>query len=117
MSERRGGFFWQASRRFVRHRMAVVGLIILGLLSLIVLLAPAIAPFDPRTQTMGERLQRPSLHPPLGTGQFGRDLLSRILYGGRLSMVVGFISVAVGLVSKVTIIQQRVVTPTTVRRR
>lgn len=99
MIERREGFFWQASRRFVRHRMAVVGLIILGLLSLIVLLAPVLAPFDPRTQTMSERLQRPSLHHPLGTDQFGRDLLSRILYGGRLSMIVGFISVAMGLVS------------------
>lgn len=99
MSERGGGFFRQAARRFLRHRMAVAGLVILGLLSLIVLLAPAIAPFDPRTQAMGERLQGPSLRHWLGTDQFGRDLLSRILYGGRLSMIVGFISVTVGLIS------------------
>jgi ABC-type dipeptide/oligopeptide/nickel transport system permease subunit len=99
MSERRGGFVWQAARRFVRHRLAVAGVIALGLLSLSVLLAPAVAPVDPRTQAMSERLQRPSLHHPLGTDQFGRDLLSRILYGGRLSLLVGFISVTVGLVS------------------
>jgi ABC-type dipeptide/oligopeptide/nickel transport system permease subunit len=99
MSERRQGFFWQASRRFVRHRMAVAGLLILGLLGLVVLFAPTIAPFDPRTQAMSERLQGPSARHLLGTDQFGRDLFSRILYGGRLSMIVGFISVTVGLIS------------------
>jgi ABC-type dipeptide/oligopeptide/nickel transport system permease subunit len=99
MSERRAGFFWQTARRFLRHRMAVAGLVTLGLLSLIVLFAPTIAPFDPRTQAMSERLQGPSLRHLLGTDQFGRDLLSRILYGGRLSMIVGFISVTVGLIS------------------
>ncbi len=99
MSERREGFVWQASRRFLRHRMAVAGVIILAVLTLVVLLAPLIAPFDPRTQAMAERLQGPSFRHLLGTDQFGRDLLSRILYGGRLSMVVGFISVAVGLIS------------------
>ena len=99
MSERRAGFFWQTARRFLRHRMAVAGLVTLGLLSLIVLFAPTIAPFDPRTQAMSERLQGPSLRHLLGTDQFGRDLLSRILFGGRLSMIVGFISVTVGLIS------------------
>jgi len=99
MSEWREGFFWQACRRFLRHRMAVAGLVILGLLALVVLLAPLLAPFDPRTQAMGERLQGPSAKHWLGTDQFGRDLFSRILYGGRLSMIVGFISVTVGLIS------------------
>lgn len=83
--------------RFIRHRLALIGLIILVIFIIAIILAPIIAPYDPRKQILSERLQGPSLKHPLGTDQFGRDILSRILYGGRLSMVVGFISVSIGL--------------------
>jgi ABC-type dipeptide/oligopeptide/nickel transport system permease subunit len=78
--------------------LAVVGVVIFVLLGLLTILAPLVAPFDPREQAIVERLQGPSSKHLLGTDQFGRDILSRILYGGRLSMIVGFISVSVGLV-------------------
>jgi peptide/nickel transport system permease protein len=99
MTEKSDGYLRQSSRRFRRHRLAVVGLAILALMSLMTILAPVIAPSDPRDQSIGDRLQGPSLRHLLGTDQFGRDILSRIIYGGRLSMIVGFISVAVGLFS------------------
>jgi peptide/nickel transport system permease protein len=97
MIEQGQGFLRQSGRRFLRHRLAAAGLVILAVMSLLTLLAPQIAPFDPREQIISERLEGPSLTHLLGTDQFGRDILSRILYGGRVSMVVGFISVAVGL--------------------
>jgi ABC-type dipeptide/oligopeptide/nickel transport system permease subunit len=99
MSKLSRGFLRQTWQRFLRHRLAVAGLVILALLTLATLLAPAIAPYDPREQIIRDRLQGPSPAHLLGTDQFGRDLLSRILYGGRLSMIVGFISVSVGLLS------------------
>lgn len=73
----------------------------LGLLSLILLLfvtvvavfAPAIAPYDPYTQNALNRMQPSSAEHWLGTDHFGRDILSRIIYGARVSLVVGFFSV------------------------
>jgi ABC-type dipeptide/oligopeptide/nickel transport system permease subunit len=84
-------------RRFRRHRLAMVGLAVLIALALTSLFAPTLAPYDPRKQAIQDRLQGPTSKHLLGTDQFGRDLLSRILHGGRLSMIVGFISVSLGL--------------------
>lgn len=84
-------------RRFQRHRLAMVGLFLLLVLAISAIFAPFLAPYDPRKQVFTERLKGPSPKHYLGTDQFGRDILSRILHGGRLSMAVGFISVAFGL--------------------
>jgi len=84
-------------RRFQRHRLAMVGLFLLLAFVISAIFAPFLAPYDPRKQVFTERLKGPSSKHYLGTDQFGRDILSRILHGGRLSMVVGFISVAFGL--------------------
>jgi ABC-type dipeptide/oligopeptide/nickel transport system permease subunit len=84
-------------RRFRRHRLAMAGVVILFTFMLASIFAPYLAPYDPLKQMVKERLQGASFTYWLGTDQFGRDILSRILYGGRLSMVVGFISVALGL--------------------
>jgi len=84
-------------RRFQRHRLAMVGLVLLFVFVVSAILAPFLAPYDPRKQAFMERLKGPTSKHYLGTDQFGRDILSRILHGGRLSMVVGFISVAFGL--------------------
>jgi len=84
-------------RRFRRHRLAMAGVVILFTFMLASVFAPYLAPYDPLKQMVKERLQGASFTYWLGTDQFGRDLLSRILYGGRLSMIVGFISVALGL--------------------
>jgi peptide/nickel transport system permease protein len=84
-------------RRFRRHRLAMAGLAVLVVLMLNAIFAPYLAPYDPRKQVFTERLKGPTSKHFLGTDQFGRDILSRILYGGRLSMSVGLISVSIGL--------------------
>ena len=59
------------------------------------LLAPVLAPYDPIKIQSTERLQAPSLNHPLGTDDFGRDILSRVIYGARISMLLGLGAVAI----------------------
>jgi peptide/nickel transport system permease protein len=99
MTRPRESFLFLVSRRFRRHKLAMVGLIVLLVMFLTSVLAPVLAPYDPLQQSFKERLQGPSWKHPLGTDQFGRDILARVIYGGRLSMVVGFISVGLGLLA------------------
>ncbi len=84
-------------RRFRRHPGAIAGSIILSVVVLGVILAP-LSPYDPLVSDMSSRLQPPSLHHPFGTDQLGRDLLTRCLYGGRISLSVGFLVVLITLV-------------------
>lgn len=75
-------------------RIALLGL---GLVLLLVALAHWIAPYGPLDVVIQERLQPPSLAHPFGTDRLGRDVLSRVLHGGRLSLTVGMIAVAINL--------------------
>ncbi|HMM41985.1 MAG TPA: ABC transporter permease [Thermomicrobiales bacterium] len=84
-------------RRFLRHRLAVAGLVVLALLVLSALLAPVIAPYDPDALSTTERLQGPSSRHWLGTDDVGRDIFSRVLYGGRISLLIGVAATAVSL--------------------
>ncbi len=84
-------------RRFLRHRLAVASLVVLLLLVLSALLAPVIAPFDPDALSTTERLQGPSTRHWLGTDDIGRDIFSRVLYGGRISLLIGVAATAVSL--------------------
>ncbi len=77
--------------------MAMVGLVILTLIILMAIFAPLIAPYGYDDQDLDKRLQFPSKEYPFGTDNFGRDQLSRIIYGSRISMQVGLISVSIGL--------------------
>ncbi len=91
---------WQeAWRRFRKHRLAVASAVVLGVMILGVLVGPLFwtVPIDEIDFTA--RLQGPSLEHPFGTDDLGQDLLARILYGGRISLAVGFTAmlVAVGL--------------------
>ncbi|MFO7275184.1 MAG: ABC transporter permease, partial [Bacillota bacterium] len=83
-------------RRFARNRLAVAGLVVFLLLVLTALLAPYVAPYDPNLQDWRIRLQPPSAAHPFGTDEFGRDLLSRTLHGGRVSLVAGVVPVLIG---------------------
>ena len=76
-----------------------LGLVAVGLLYLIALLAPALAPYDPAAQLdlVGGRLLPPSLRHPLGTDPLSRDLLSRLLFGARLSLSIAALAVAVAV--------------------
>jgi peptide/nickel transport system permease protein len=84
-------------RRFRRHPGAITGSIMLGIIILAVILAP-LSPYDPIATDIPNRLRLPSLEHPFGTDQLGRDLLTRCLYGGRVSLTVGFLVVVITLV-------------------
>jgi peptide/nickel transport system permease protein len=74
-----------------------LGLGVLALLLLATLLAPVLAPHDPTRQNLDHDLQSHSRENPLGTDKLGRDILSRILYGGRISLLVGVTTVTLSL--------------------
>jgi len=90
------------SRFFTRNGMLAAGALIVGVMSLAALAAPWLAPFDPTALDVNSILQPPGAAHLLGTDSLGRDVLSRMLYGARVSLWVGFvavgISVAIGLV-------------------
>lgn len=86
--------YWAPIRR---QRSAVFGLIIVGLFIVLALLAPLIATHDPTAQNLEHALQAPSGEHWFGTDSFGQDLYSRVLYGARLALTIGFASVALGL--------------------
>ena len=76
-------------RRFRRHPGAIVGAIVLVIIIIAVTLAP-LSPYDPEKSDIKNRFQPPSLEHPFGTDGLGRDVLTRVLYGGRVSILVGF---------------------------
>jgi peptide/nickel transport system permease protein len=83
-------------KRFRRHPGAIAGSIVFILLVAATVLAP-LSPYDPEASSMVERYQPPSLSHPMGTDALGRDLLTRVLFGGRISLTVGLIVVAISL--------------------
>ena len=83
-------------RRFFKHRLAVAGLGLILALILLALSARQVAPHDPLRQDLPHALAGPSIEFPLGTDEFGRCILSRILFGARLSLLVGVIATAIG---------------------
>jgi ABC-type dipeptide/oligopeptide/nickel transport system permease subunit len=87
-----------AARQFPRHRAAMVGMFCLLAICLLTILAPAIAPYDPIQIKLSAKLKPPSLEHWLGTDHFGRDILSRLLYGGRTSLSVGLLVVGFAFV-------------------
>ncbi len=76
----------------------MVGLIVLLILALLSIAAPFLTPYDPVHQQLSSSLENPTLAHPLGTDYLGRDILARILYGGRYSLAIGFLAVAIGVV-------------------
>lgn len=93
----RGGELAELWRRLRRNRAAVVGAAVVGLFVALAFLAPWIVPYDPVGGTLQDRLQSPSLAHWLGTDELGRDLLSRILYGARISLQIQVVSVLLAL--------------------
>ncbi|MFQ5592755.1 MAG: ABC transporter permease [Anaerolineae bacterium] len=86
---------WLAIRALLRHRSGMVGLVITVTLISLALLAPTIAPYDALEMHPPDRFHPPSVSYPFGTDEFGRDILSRILMGSRISFSVGLISIAI----------------------
>jgi peptide/nickel transport system permease protein len=97
------GRFRRLWYNFSKRGIAVLGLVIVALFLLIALLAPVLAPYDPVKQDLTNLLKPPSAEHLLGTDEVGRDILSRLIYGSRISMRVGFVAVFVAFLIGVPI--------------
>lgn len=98
--QQKDSFIRDVVRSFRKNRMAMIGLVIVSLLLLAAVFAPLISPYDPYKVDLDLQLLEPSLSHWMGTDNFGRDLATRILYGARISLLVGlvpsFISMVIG---------------------
>jgi len=93
------GRLWAAAvRAATRSRVALVGVCICVPIVTLAVIAPAVTPYDPQAMHIGERLRPPNASHFMGTDVFGRDILSRVISGDRVSVEVGGISVLLGLV-------------------
>ena len=92
-----------AWRRLLRSKSALIGGSILAAIILSALTAPVISPYDPIKASQRTSLQAPGPAHPMGTDRFGRDVLSRVLWGGRLALPVGLVSVLIAAVVGVTL--------------
>jgi peptide/nickel transport system permease protein len=89
-------------RRFRRNKGAVFGLGVLVAIVVMALCADFIAPYDPLAQNYARPMEGPSVDHWLGTDSFGRDMLSRIIYGARIALIVGILAVLLAMVVGVT---------------
>jgi peptide/nickel transport system permease protein len=90
-------------RQFQRSRTGMLGLFAVAVIIALALLTPLLAPYDPDIPSLGPELAAPSWQFPLGTDAFGRDELSRLLFGARVSLIVGFLGVAIASTIGVTV--------------
>lgn len=90
--------FADVLHRLAKNKAAIVGLVIVAVIVFAAIFADVIAPYDPNAQALREKLQFPSMQHLLGTDNFGRDLLSRIIYGARTSLLVALLSVVISMV-------------------
>ncbi|MFT7506288.1 MAG: oligopeptide transport system permease protein [Gammaproteobacteria bacterium] len=98
-----GTSLWQdAWRRLKKNRMALFGLAVLIFFIVVALLTPWIAPYSYETQNLNLGATPPSAAHWMGTDIFGRDLMTQIMYGGRISLAVGFVATAVALLIGIT---------------
>jgi peptide/nickel transport system permease protein len=87
-----------ATTAFRRNRLAMAGLLFVLLLALLAIFAPLVSPYNPYIVDLDNQLLPPSLQHWLGTDNFGRDVLTRIIYGARISLVVGLVPSFIALV-------------------
>lgn len=98
-TEEKGATLWlDAWHRLQKNKMALFGLAVLVFMTIIALLTPFIAPYSYEVQDLDLMASPPSAKHWLGTDTLGRDLLTRIMYGGRVSLMVGFLATFVSLV-------------------
>jgi peptide/nickel transport system permease protein len=98
------GLLAQSARRFLKHRLAVFGVVVIVVMFLAAVFAPLLAPFAPEAINPVDRYL-PPLSPdhPLGTDELGRDVYSRLLFAGRVSLTVGFAAMLVTILLGATI--------------
>src|ERR1700677_1216027 len=92
------GALRRALGRLLRHRLGCTGLVLLLLLVAVALLAPLISPYDPTEPTYDAALSPPSWSHPFGADDIGRDVLSRVIYGARISLQIIIVSIVGAIV-------------------
>lgn len=95
---KRRSMFGEVMVRFLRKPIAVFGAVIMIVVVALCLLAPVIAPYDYDAQDITRKFTEPSQEFICGTDNLGRDIFSRLLYGGRISLMVGFVSASVAAI-------------------
>ena len=85
----------RALQAFVRNPLALIGAVLILAFVVVAVAAPWVAPYDPLTMDLLVPFEPPSLAHPLGTDNFGRDTLSRLIYGSRISLLVGIVVVGI----------------------
>ena len=94
----RASNYWAVSWQiFRKNKLGMACLAIVVLLAVIAILAPVLSPYDPDAQTLTDMLLRPGGAHPFGTDEFGRDILSRTIYGCRISLSVGVVSQVIAI--------------------
>lgn len=94
------GLAW---KYFIRHKLAVTGMVVVILLIVACVIGPIVSPYDVEKSSLRIRYQPPSLEHPFGTDDLGRDMLTRLLYGGRISLSIGLFSMLIAVLIGVTI--------------
>ena len=89
---------WETLQDLLRSRSAAFGMALIAVVLLVAIAGPALAPYDPLKPAPLDRLQGPSEAHLFGTDSLGRDILSRVIYGARISILIGLISVTISLV-------------------
>ena len=84
-------------RTFKKNKTALIGTVIALFVILLAILAPLVSPYDPLDQDISHRLRPPDRSHLLGTDEYGRDVFSRIVWGARVSLAVGVLSILFGL--------------------
>ncbi|OGW52839.1 MAG: peptide ABC transporter permease [Nitrospirae bacterium RBG_13_43_8] len=90
-------------KRFSKNKLSVLGTIAILLLIAVAALAPFLSPYDPTSIDVHHVLSPPNIEHPLGTDELGRDLLSRIIWGSRISLKVGFVAVGISVLIGIVI--------------
>src|SRR5215204_1335763 len=85
-------------KTFFTNRLAIFGTVIMAIFILMAVFAPLLAPYDPLDQNLPEKFDGPSLAHPFGQDELGRDILSRVIYGARISLTAGLAAVALATV-------------------
>jgi oligopeptide transport system permease protein len=99
---RQASLWRDAWYRYIRNRGALVAAVIFGLMLLYCIFVPIFSPYDPNDVDFSQANQTPSLEHPLGTDRFGRDLMTRVALGGRVSIGIGFAATFAILVIGIT---------------
>ena len=90
-------------QQIIRNRFAIIGLIVICSLTIIAISAPLVSPYDPNKMDLSSSLQPPSGKHIFGTDKLGRDIFSRLIFGSRISLTVGFIVQGIALLVGVTL--------------